>query len=99
MPLANRPLLYRLLERLLAACTPSAVVVATTVDHRDDVIAHVAADAGVECVRGHPPDLLDRHSSAAHRWRAAAGVNIPPACPRVDPPGRGPAHRAVAGPS
>ena len=64
MPLANRPLLHRMLERVLAANTPSAVVVATTRDRADDVIETVANAAGVACVRGHSTDLLDRHYSA-----------------------------------
>jgi spore coat polysaccharide biosynthesis protein SpsF len=85
MPLANRPLLYRLLERLQVARTPSAVVVAATVNHRDDVIADVAKQAGVECVRGHPTDLLDRHYSAALTSRADVVVKIPSDCPLVDP--------------
>jgi spore coat polysaccharide biosynthesis protein SpsF len=85
MPLANRPLLYRQLERVLAARTPSAVVVATTVSQRDDVIARVASDAGVECVRGHPTDLLDRHYAAGLTSRADVVVKIPSDCPLVDP--------------
>jgi spore coat polysaccharide biosynthesis protein SpsF len=85
MPLANRPLLYRMLERVLAAHTPSAVVVATTVDRQDDVIAAVAEEAGVACVRGHPTDLLDRHYSAGVACRADVVVKIPSDCPLVDP--------------
>jgi spore coat polysaccharide biosynthesis protein SpsF len=85
MPLANRPLLERLLERVLAARTPSAVVVATTVDRQDDAIAEVAEEAGVECVRGHPTDLLDRHYAAAVTYRADVVVKIPSDCPLIDP--------------
>jgi spore coat polysaccharide biosynthesis protein SpsF len=85
LPLANRPLLHRQLERVLAARTPSAVVVATTVNRRDDVIAGVAADVGVECLRGHPTDLLDRHYFAGVTCRADVVVKIPSDCPLVDP--------------
>src|SRR5262249_53857402 len=85
MPLANRPLLFRLLERVLAARTPSAVVVATTVDRQDDVIESVAEDAGVACVRGHPTDLLDRHYAAGVTSGADVVVKIPSDCPLIDP--------------
>jgi spore coat polysaccharide biosynthesis protein SpsF len=85
MPLSNRPLLYRMLERVLAANTPSAVVVATTRDRRDDAIEAIAAEVGVACVRGHATDLLDRHYSAAVTCRADAVVKIPSDCPLVDP--------------
>jgi spore coat polysaccharide biosynthesis protein SpsF len=85
MPLANRPLLHRMLERVLAANTPSAVVVATTRDRADDVIETVAREAGVPCFRGHATDLLDRHYSAGITFRADVVVKIPSDCPLVDP--------------
>jgi spore coat polysaccharide biosynthesis protein SpsF len=85
MPLAGRPLLYRMLERVLAASTPSAVVVAATVDSHDDAIELVARQAGVACVRGHPTDLLDRHYQAGVTCRADVVIKIPSDCPLVDP--------------
>ena len=85
MPLANRPLLHRMLERVLAATTPSAVVVATTLDPADDVIVRIAKEAGVGCFRGHPTDLLDRHYSAGLAFGADVVVKIPSDCPLVDP--------------
>src|SRR5215467_7098697 len=85
MPLANRPLLYRMLERVLAASTPSAVVVATTRDRADDVIETVTREAGVDCFRGHPTDLLDRHFWAGVMCRADVIVKIPSDCPLIDP--------------
>jgi spore coat polysaccharide biosynthesis protein SpsF len=85
MPLANRPLLHRMLERVLAANTPSAIVVATTRDRGDDVIEALAKEAGVACFRGHSTDLLDRHYGAALTFQADVVVKIPSDCPLVDP--------------
>jgi spore coat polysaccharide biosynthesis protein SpsF len=85
LPLANRPLLSRMLERVLAANTPSAVVVATTSDRADDVIEAIAKKTGVVCFRGHSTDLLDRHRSAAVAFRADVVVKIPSDCPLIDP--------------
>jgi spore coat polysaccharide biosynthesis protein SpsF len=85
LPLANRPLLQRMLERVLAAKTPSAVVVATTHDRVDDPIEMLAQKAGVECFRGHPTDLLDRHYRAGLACRADVVVKIPSDCPLIDP--------------
>jgi spore coat polysaccharide biosynthesis protein SpsF len=85
MPLANRPLLHRMLERVLAARTPSAVVVATTLEPADDVIVELSKEAGVGCVRGHATDLLDRHYSAGLAFEADVVVKIPSDCPLVDP--------------
>src|SRR5262245_20510239 len=85
MPLANRPLLNRMLERVLAAATPSAVVVATTRDREDDVVEALAGEAGVACFRGHTTDLLDRHYQAGITFRADVVVKIPSDCPLIDP--------------
>jgi len=85
MPLAHRPLLHRMVERVLAARTPSEVVVATTVDPDDDAIVEIAKAAGVACVRGHSTDLLDRHYVAGVTCRADVVVKIPSDCPLVDP--------------
>jgi spore coat polysaccharide biosynthesis protein SpsF len=85
MPLAGRPLLFRMIERVLAARTPSDVVVATTADRGDDAIVEIAEAAGVSCVRGHPTDLLDRHYAAGLASRADVVVKIPSDCPLIDP--------------
>lgn len=85
MPLANRPLLHRMLERVLAASTPSAVVVATTLEPSDDVIETLAKKAGVGCFRGHSTDLLDRHFWAGLVFGADVVVKIPSDCPLIDP--------------
>src|SRR5262245_50125305 len=85
MPLANRPLLQRMLERVLAANTPSAVVVATTRDRADDAVENVARETGVACFRGHSTDLLDRHFWAGIVFRADVVVKIPSDCPLIDP--------------
>jgi spore coat polysaccharide biosynthesis protein SpsF len=85
MPLAGRPLLSRMIERVRTAKTPAAVVVATTADRADDVIEALAEDAGVACFRGHPTDLLDRHYQAGVRFHADAVVKIPSDCPLIDP--------------
>jgi spore coat polysaccharide biosynthesis protein SpsF len=85
MPLAARPLLCRMLERVLAANTPSAVVVATTREPADDVIETVAREAGVDVFRGHSTDLLDRHYRAGIAFGADVVVKIPSDCPLIDP--------------
>jgi spore coat polysaccharide biosynthesis protein SpsF len=85
LPLADRPLLHRMLERVLAAKTPSAVVVATTPDPADAPIEAIAQETGVECFRGHPTDLVDRHYRAGLACRADVVVKIPSDCPLIDP--------------
>src|SRR5262245_50707948 len=85
MPLANRPLLLRMLERVLATDMPRTLVVASAGDRRDDAVAALSTEAGVACFRGHPTDLRDRHRAAGIAHRADVVVKIPSDCPLVDP--------------
>ncbi len=84
LPAAGAPLLTRMIERVSAARTPAQIVVATTALPADDEIAALAARAGVDVVRGHPTDLLDRHIQAARQTAADAVVKIPSDCPLID---------------
>ena len=79
------PLLAAMITRVRAARTTFELVVATTWDSEDDVIAALCDDLGVDCFRGHPTDLLDRHYRAALDRRADAAVKIPSDCPLIDP--------------
>jgi spore coat polysaccharide biosynthesis protein SpsF len=82
---AGAPLLARMIERVCAARTPAEVVVATTTLVADDELAMLARSAGVQVVRGHPTDLLDRHVAAARGTGADVVVKIPSDCPLIDP--------------
>jgi spore coat polysaccharide biosynthesis protein SpsF len=84
-PLGGQPLLVRMLERVRAASTPFDLCVATTTEAIDDAVVTAAARAGVQSVRGHPTDLLDRHVQAARTFGAEAVVKIPSDCPLIDP--------------
>jgi spore coat polysaccharide biosynthesis protein SpsF len=85
MPLAGKPLLVRMLERLQAARTPSQIIVATTTASSDDPVEELAKQAGVACVRGHPTDLLDRHIAALRTTDCDAVSKIPSDQPLLDP--------------
>jgi spore coat polysaccharide biosynthesis protein SpsF len=83
LPLAGKPLLARMVERVRAARTPFETVVATTVAPADDAVEAICRDLDVRCFRGHPTELLDRHVQAAKG--ADAVVKIPSDCPLIDP--------------
>jgi spore coat polysaccharide biosynthesis protein SpsF len=85
LPLAGKPLLGRLLERLRAAKTPFELVVATTTDPSDDPVAETARAFEARVYRGHPTDLLDRHVGAARLSGADVVVKIPSDCPLIAP--------------
>ena len=85
LPLGGRPLLRRMLDRVVAAHLIDDVVVATTRFEADEPIRAVAREAGVPCVAGDPLDLLDRHLEAARATGADVVVKIPSDCPLIDP--------------
>jgi len=83
--LAGHPSLWHIVERLKRATLLDGIVVATTVDPRDDVIRRCAEAAGVPCFSGSPEDVLDRTLRAARSVGAASIVNVTGDCPLVDP--------------
>lgn len=85
MPLAGKPLLVRMMERLQAASTPSELIVATTTETADEPIRECCGDFGYHCFSGHPTDLLDRHYQAGLQTNADVIVKIPSDCPLIDP--------------
>jgi len=85
LPLAGKPLLQRMIERIQAATTAFRLVVATTVDACDDPVRKLCNDIGVRCYSGHQTDLLDRHYQAATLEKADTVAKIPSDCPLIDP--------------
>lgn len=84
-PLAGKPLLARMVERVLAAQMAGTVVVATTTDPLDDPIVALCEREGFHCYRGDADDLLDRHYQAGRLYEAGAVIKIPSDCPLIDP--------------
>ncbi|MDO7845550.1 glycosyltransferase family protein [Hymenobacter sp. M29] len=85
LPLAGQPLLVRMVERVQRARLAGTVVVATTTEAADDVLADLCAAHGIECFRGDALDLLDRHYQAARQHGADVVLKIPSDCPLIDP--------------
>jgi spore coat polysaccharide biosynthesis protein SpsF len=83
MPLAGKPLLERMVERVMAARTKVDLV--ATTESSDEPILSLCREIGVDCYRGHPTDLLDRHYRAARERNAEAVAKIPSDCPLIDP--------------
>ena len=61
------------------------IVLATTVDRADDVLADFAASAGIACFRGSEEDVMGRVIGAAESVGADAIVEITADCPIIDP--------------
>ncbi|HEY6900725.1 MAG TPA: hypothetical protein VI233_08790, partial [Puia sp.] len=84
MPLRGKPLFVRQAERVRASKLHGRVIIATTTDESDDPIEEVCKQEGLDCFRGHPHDLLDRHYQAAICYPATTVIKIPSDCPLID---------------
>ena len=85
LPLAGRPLLERMLQRVLAAEFPFQVCVATSTAPDDEPIRQLGKRLAVPVVSGHPTDLLERHLLAGRTFNADVIAKIPSDCPLIDP--------------
>ncbi len=83
--LGGAPLLARMIERLGAARTLEAVVVATTTLAADAPVRALAADLGVGCFAGPEDDVLARYAGAAREFAADPVVRLTADCPLIDP--------------
>lgn len=81
----GKSLLIRMVERVQASTLKGTVVMATTLEPEDDLIAAICRDNSILCYRGSSLDLLDRHYQAAKWLEADAVVKIPSDCPIIDP--------------
>lgn len=84
-PLAGKPLLLRMIERVAAAKLVGRVVVATTREPADDPLVELCRAEGVSCYRGDTDDLLDRHYQVGKLYEATTVIKIPSDCPLIDP--------------
>ena len=76
LPLAGRPLLGYLLQRLRLGGIRRPIVVATGDDPADDRLAEIAQAHGVAVFRGDERDVLDRVYRAAVAHRADPVVRL-----------------------
>lgn len=84
-PILGRPMILRQLERIARARCIDRVLVATSVDPSDDLLAEVVRGAGVPVFRGALDDVLDRFYAAAASVGPVHVVRLTGDCPLVDP--------------
>jgi spore coat polysaccharide biosynthesis protein SpsF len=85
LPLAGQPMLERLTERLRRVSRADAMVIATTLNTTDDVIAAFCAAQAIACHRGSEHDVLSRYAGAAREHQADVVVRVTSDCPLLDP--------------
>src|SRR3990167_9077286 len=85
LPLVGQPMLWHIVQRCRAVPDVAEVVVATTDQPHDQVIADFCAAEQIACFRGNEQDVLDRYYQAALSYEANPVIRITADCPLVDP--------------
>ena len=83
-PIGDVPMIELLLSRLSRAREVDQIVVATSVDEKNQPLADHIKKLGYLCVRGSENDVLDRYLDAARHAEADIVVRITGDCPLID---------------
>lgn len=84
-PIEGVPMIELLLSRLSRAKEVDQIIVATSVDERNQPLLEHVRKLGYACEQGSENDVLDRFVQAARTHRADVVVRITGDCPLVDP--------------
>ena len=81
----ERPLLSYLIERVRCCKGIKNIILATTVNSEDDIIAMFGSNKGIDVFRGSENNVLERYYKAATRFGARHIMRITADCPLIDP--------------
>ena len=84
MPLAGKPLVYRMVERLKLCKRIDQIVIATSDQPEDKVLIDLAKELNVSYFQGNLLDVRDRYLKAAEKFHADFIVRIPADNPMPD---------------
>ncbi len=79
------PALYQTISQLRESKILKNIVVATTTNSEDDMIANFAEKLNVEVFRGNPTDVLSRYYNCAKFFSFSSILRITADCPLIDP--------------
>jgi len=85
MEVMGRPLLSYQIEQLRFSKRIDEIIIATTANKDDDLIAEFSAKAGVKVFRGSENDVLDRFFQAAKKYNAEHIMRLTADCPLIQP--------------
>jgi len=84
MPLADKPLVYRMVERLKKCKKVDEIVIATSDQPEDQVLVQLAKELEVSGFQGNLLDVRDRYIKAAEKFQADFIIRIPADNPMPD---------------
>jgi spore coat polysaccharide biosynthesis protein SpsF len=84
-PLDGQPVFKHVVTRTAHADSVRDVVVATSTEPQDDVIAQYAPTFGADVIRGNESNVLSRFERAVEEYRSDVILRITGDCPFIDP--------------
>mgnify|MGYP006096681345 CR=1 FL=1 len=81
----GKPLIQRLVERLTEQIPLRQIVICTSENQQDDVLAKFATENGINCFRGDELDVMGRFLLAAKKYNARTIVRVTGDNPLTDP--------------
>jgi spore coat polysaccharide biosynthesis protein SpsF len=81
----NKPMLMRQIERIQRSSLIDELIVATSVEKSDDILADICIRNGIKVFRGSLDDVLDRFYQAAKLFNATNIVRLTGDCPLAEP--------------
>jgi spore coat polysaccharide biosynthesis protein SpsF len=84
MPLADKPLVYRMVERLKKCKKVDEIIIATSDQPEDQVLVELAKELDVSYFQGSLLDVRDRYLKAAEKFKADFIMRIPADNPMPD---------------
>lgn len=84
-PILGQPMILRQVERIRRSKKIDRLILATSTDQTDDVLADLCGKNGIESFRGSLDDVLDRFYQAARQVNPDHIVRLTGDCPLTDP--------------
>lgn len=84
MDISGKPMLWHVIKRLEQSNLLRQVIVATSINKKDDAIEDFCKQQGVAFYRGSELDVLDRYYQAAKSYNTDLIVRITSDCPFID---------------
>jgi len=84
MEIMGKPMLWHIVTRLSRSKLINKIVIATSLDRKDDIIADFCEKQGINFYRGSEKDVLDRYYQAVKLYNADVAVRITGDCPLID---------------
>lgn len=85
MEISGKPILWHVVNRLRDCRFLDQIVIATSVDKKDDAIEKFCKDNDISYYRGNEADVLDRYYQTAKDYDADIIARITADCPLIDP--------------